>query len=55
VTISEAWIGTSWIVEVMANVARFCILFLASYLFLTRLPAIREALLLLARLRCSID
>jgi predicted transposase YbfD/YdcC len=53
--ISEAWIGTSWIVEVMASGARDGKPFQARHLFLTSLRTTPETLLQLVRDRWSIE
>jgi predicted transposase YbfD/YdcC len=53
--ISEAWIGTSWIVEVMASGTRDGKPFQATHLFLTSLRTTPEALLQLVRGRWSIE
>ena len=53
--ISEAWIGTSWIVEVTASGTRDGKPFQATHLFLTSLRTTPEALLQLVRDRWSIE
>ena len=53
--ISEAWIGTSWIVEVTASGTRDGRPFHATHLFLSSLRTTPEALLRLVRERCSIE
>jgi predicted transposase YbfD/YdcC len=53
--ISEAWIGTSWIVAVMASSARDGKPFQARHLFLTSLRTTPETLLQLVRDRWSIE
>jgi hypothetical protein len=53
--IREAWIGTSWIVEVMATGTRAGKPFQATHLFLTSLRTTPEALLQLVRDRWSIE
>ena len=53
--IKEAWIGTSWIVEVMASGTRDSKPFHATHLFLTSLRTTPEALLQLVRDRWSIE
>ncbi len=53
--IREAWIGTSWIVEVAASGTREGKPFYATNLFLTSLRTTPEALLLLVRDRWSIE
>ena len=53
--ISEAWIGTSWIVEVTASGTRDGRPFHATHLFLTSLRTTPEALLRLVRERWSIE
>ena len=53
--ISEAWIGTSWIVEVCATGTRDGKPFCATHLFLTSLRSTPEALLQLVRDRWSIE
>jgi hypothetical protein len=53
--IREAWIGTSWIVEVTATGRRDGQPFHATHLFLTSLRATPVALLQLVRDRCSIE
>jgi predicted transposase YbfD/YdcC len=53
--ISEAWVGTSWIVEVTANGTRDGKPFRATHLFLTSLRTTPEALLHLVRDRWSIE
>jgi len=53
--IREAWIGTSWIVEVMASGTRDGKPFHATHLFLTSLRTTPEALLQLVRERWSIE
>ena len=53
--ISEAWIGTSWIVEVTASGTRDGRPFHATHLFLTSLRTTLEALLRLVRERWSIE
>jgi predicted transposase YbfD/YdcC len=53
--ISEAWIGTSWIVEVTASGTRDGKPFHATHLFLTSLRSTPEALLQLVRDRWSIE
>ncbi len=53
--ITEAWVGTSWIVDVMASGTRDGKPFRASHLFLTSLRATPEALLQLVRDRWSIE
>lgn len=53
--ISEAWIGTSWIVEVTASGTRDGKAFHATHLFLTSLRTTPEALLQLVRDRWSIE
>jgi predicted transposase YbfD/YdcC len=53
--ITEAWVGTSWIVEVMASGTRDGKPFRASHLFLTSLRTTPEALLQLVRDRWSIE
>ena len=53
--IREAWIGTSWIVEVMASGTRDGKPFHATHLFLTSLRTAPEALLQLVRERWSIE
>ena len=53
--ISEAWIGTSWIVEVTARGTRDGRPFQATHLFLTSLRTTPEALLQLVRDRWSIE
>ena len=53
--ISEAWIGTSWIVEVAASGTRDGKPFQATHLFLTSLRTTPEALLQLMRDRWSIE
>jgi predicted transposase YbfD/YdcC len=55
VHISEAWIGTSWIVEVAASGTRDGKPFQATHLFLTSLRTTPEALLQLVRDRWSIE
>ena len=53
--IREAWIGTSWIVEVTASGSRDGEPFRATHLFLTSLRTTPEALLQLVRDRWSIE
>jgi hypothetical protein len=53
--IRENWIGTSWIVEVMATGTRAGKPFQATHLFLTSLRTTPEALLQLVRNRWSIE
>ena len=53
--IRETWIGTSWIVEVMATGSRDGKPFQATHLFLTSLRTTAEALLQLMRDRWSIE
>jgi predicted transposase YbfD/YdcC len=53
--ITEAWIGTSWIVEVTASGRRNGKPFQATHLFLTSLRTTPEALLQLVRDRWSIE
>ena len=53
--ISEAWIGTSWIVEVAASGTRDGKAFHVTHLFLTSLRTMPEALLQLVRDRWSIE
>jgi hypothetical protein len=53
--ISEAWIGTSWIVEVTVSGTRDGRPFQATHLFLTSLRTTPEALLQLVRDRWSIE
>ena len=53
--IREAWIGTSWIVEVAADGTRDSKPFQASHVFLTSLRTTQEALLRLVRDRWSIE
>jgi hypothetical protein len=53
--IREAWIGTSWIVEVTATGSRNGTPFRATHLFLTSLRTTPEALLQLVRDRWSIE
>ncbi len=53
--ITEAWVGTSWIVEVMASGTRDGKPFRATQLFLTSLRTTPEALLQLVRDRWSIE
>jgi predicted transposase YbfD/YdcC len=53
--ITEAWIGTSWIVEVTASGRRDGKPFQATHLFLTSLRTTPEALLQLVRDRWSIE
>ena len=53
--IREAWIGTSWIVEVTASGTRDGKLFQATHLFLTSLRTTPESLLQLVRDRWSIE
>ena len=53
--IREAWIGTSWIVEVVATGSRDGKPFRATHLFLTSLRTTPEALLQLVRDRWSIE
>jgi predicted transposase YbfD/YdcC len=53
--INEAWIGTSWIVEVSATGSRDGKPFQATHLFLTSLRITPEALLQLVRDRWSIE
>jgi len=53
--ISEAWIGTSWIVEGMASGTRYSKHFRATHLFLTSLRTSPKALLRLVRDRWSIE
>ena len=53
--ISEAWIGTSWIVEVTASGTRDGKAFHATHLFLTSLRTTPEALQQLVRERWSIE
>jgi predicted transposase YbfD/YdcC len=53
--IREAWIGTSWIMEVTASGTRDGKLFQATHLFLTSLRTTPEALLQLVRDRWSIE
>jgi predicted transposase YbfD/YdcC len=53
--ITEAWIGTSWIVEVTASGRRDGKPFQANHLFLTSLRTTPEALLQLVRDRWSIE
>jgi hypothetical protein len=53
--IRENWIGTSWIVEVMATGSRDGKPFQATHLFLTSLRTTPEALLQLVRDRWSIE
>jgi len=53
--ITEAWVGTSWIVEVMASGTRDGKPFGTSHLFLTSLRTTPEALLQLVRDRWSIE
>ena len=53
--IREAWIGTSWIVEVCATGTRDGKPFCATHLFLTSLRSTPEALLQLVRDRWSIE
>ncbi len=50
---SEAWIGTSWIVEVMASGTRDGKAFQATHLFLTSMRTTPEAMLQLVRVRWS--
>ncbi len=53
--IREAWIGTSWIVEVRVGGTRAGKAFQATHLFLTSLRTTQEALLQLVRDRWSIE
>ncbi len=53
--ISEAWIGTSWIVEVMASGTRYSKPFRATHLFLASLRTTPKALPRLVRDRWSIE
>ncbi len=53
--IAEAWIGTSWIVELKASGRRDGKPFQATHLFLTSLRTTPEALLRLVRERWSIE
>jgi predicted transposase YbfD/YdcC len=53
--ITEAWTGTSWIVEVTASGTRDSKLFHTTHLFLTSLRTTPEALLQLVRDRWSIE
>jgi predicted transposase YbfD/YdcC len=53
--IGESWIGTSWIVEVVADGTRDGKPFQATHLFLTSLRTTPEALLRLVRNRWSIE
>ena len=53
--ISEAWVGTSWIVEVVARGIRDGKPFQATHLFLTSLRTTPESLLHLVRDRWSIE
>ena len=53
--IKEAWIGTSWIVEVTASSTRDGKPLRATYLFLTSLRTTPEALLRVVRDRWSIE
>jgi predicted transposase YbfD/YdcC len=53
--ITEAWIGTSWIVELVAEGTRDGNPFRATHLFLTSLRTTPEALLQLVRDRWSIE
>ena len=53
--ITEAWIGTSWIVEITASGTRDSKPFRANHLFLTSLRTTPEALLQLVRDRWSIE
>ena len=53
--ITEAWIGTSWIVEVTASGTRDGKPFQATHLFLTSLRTTPEALMQLVRERWSIE
>ena len=53
--IAQAWIGTSWIVEVAATGSRAGKPFQAQHLFLTSLRTTPEALLKLVRDRWSIE
>jgi hypothetical protein len=53
--IAQAWIGTSWIVEVEATGSREGKTFQATHLFLTSLRTSPEALLQLVRERWSIE
>ncbi len=53
--IRKAWIGTSWIVEVVATGSRDGKPFRATHLFLTSLRTTPEALLQLVRDRWSIE
>jgi predicted transposase YbfD/YdcC len=53
--IREAWIGTSWIMEVTASGTRDGKLFQATHLFLTSLRTTPESLLQLVRDRWSIE
>jgi len=53
--IAETWIGTSWIVEVMATGSRDGKPFQATHLFLTSLRTTPQALLQLVRDRWSIE
>jgi hypothetical protein len=53
--ISETWIGTSWIVEVVAEGTRDGKPFRATHLFLTSLRTTPEGLLRLVRDRWSIE
>ena len=53
--IREAWIGTSWIVEMTADGTRDGKPFQATHLFLTSLRTTPEALLRLVRDRWSIE
>jgi len=53
--IREAWIGTSWIVEMSADGSRVGKPFQATHLFLTNLRTTPEALLQLVRDRWSIE
>ena len=53
--IAETWIGTSWIVEVMATGSRDSKPFHATHLFLTSLRTTPKAMLQLVRERWSIE
>lgn len=53
--IAETWVGTSWIVEVMATGSRDAKPFHATHLFLTSLRTTAKALLQLVRDRWSIE
>jgi hypothetical protein len=53
--ITEAWIGTNWIVEVTASGTRDTTRFHATHLFLTSLRTTPEAVLQLVRPRWSIE